>query len=231
MTELEKKVLEVLKAGPLKMQEIAEACAVDKAALYHGALRVLLGEGKIVKEVVENTTVYTIPIARDKYKMRASRDDIISYTSLSLKEDINKERCLNTYTCEEYPESVEEIVLAAVNLPEPYIMSVEEGAKFFSTYAPVGWVNRDGFPLRNWKALLPLWQIHQSGKQLANARKEHERRSKGLPPIDPAEKDYEYYEDAQGRKWRRKINSDGEWEHIPELITFADGTTQQKGVL
>ena len=51
-----------------------------------------------------------------------------------------------------------------------------------------------------------------------------------LPPVDPEELLYEYYEDAQGRKWRKKLDS-SEWEFVPEQITFSDGQKAVKGVV
>ena len=113
-----------------------------------------------------------------------------------------------------------------------YQMSVEEAALFLASYAAVGWVNRFGQQIlpEYWHKILYAWKKRQTAQQLADARKEAKRREAGLPPVDPAELEYEYYEDAQGRKWRKRPDED-EWDEVKEWITFSDGTTALKGVV
>ena len=105
-------------------------------------------------------------------------------------------------------------------------------ALFLASYAAVGWVNRFGQQIlpEYWHKILYAWKKRQTAQQLADAVNEAKRRAAGLPPVDPEELEYEYYEDAQGRKWRKRPNED-EWESVPETITFSDGTTALKGVV
>ena len=253
MTELEKKVLALLKEKPMKMQEIADSCGMDKSSLYQGTLKHLLGEGKIQKKYMGSVTLYELSFNNintratclDNYSINDISLDkeqcLNTNTVLGVKNSVkSKEQCLNTNTMldtntdtgvlrgNQYPTDPEEVVIAAKE--GGYIMSLKEAAKFFAVYAAIGWIDRNGFPIRSWRALLPVWQLNQTPEQLANARKEHERRKQGLPTIDPEEKEWEYYTDAQGRKWRKRPD-ESEWEHVPELITFADGLISEKGVL
>ena len=240
MTELEKKVMDLLEEKPLTMQEMADLLHVEKSFLYQNALKQLLGSGKCSKMEKSGSTFYGLSWARyilgDADTSRDAFKDNYSINNISLNKTpcLNKEQCLNTNTDtgvlrgNQYPIDPEEVVIAAKE--GGYIMSMKEAAKFFAVYAAIGWIDRNGFPIRSWRALLPVWQLNQTPEQLANARKEHERRKQGLPPIDPEEKEWEYYVDAQGRKWRKRPD-ESEWEHVPELITFADGLISEKGVL
>ena len=252
MTDLEKQVLELLKEKPLMMQEMADLLHVEKSFLYQNALKQLLGSGKCSKMEKSGSTFYGLSWARyilgDADTSRDAFKDNYSINNISLNKTpcLNKEQRLNTNTVldnrtvldtntdtgvlrgNQYPTDPEEVVKAAKE--SGYIMSLKEAAKFFAVYAAIGWIDRNGFPIRSWRALLPVWQLNQTPEQLANARKEHERREQGLPPIDPEEKEWEYYVDAQGRKWRKRPD-ESEWEHVPELITFADGLISEKGVL
>ena len=109
-------------------------------------------------------------------------------------------------------------------------MSVKEAAKFISIYAPFDWESVEGRKIRNWPKLLHVWKSRQNLTEYSQAVKEAKRRAAGLPPVDPAEREYEYYEDAQGRKWRKRPD-DEDWEAVPENIVFSDGTTAPKGVV
>ncbi len=109
-------------------------------------------------------------------------------------------------------------------------MSVREAAKFISIYAPYEWESIEGRKIRNWPKLLYVWQSRQKPDEYSRGKREAERREQGLPPINREELEYEYYEDAQGRKWRKRPE-DSDWEEIFEEITFSDGTKAIKGVV
>ena len=218
--------MDLLEEKPMTMKELADLLHVEKSFLWMHAIKNLLGGGFLEKGMGEKESLY---FPRVRGCVRTLYHGVI-----------NKEQCLNTNTVldtntdtgvlrgNQYPTDPEEVVKAAKE--SGYIMSLKEAAKFFAVYAAIGWIDRNGFPIRSWRALLPVWQLNQTPEQLANARKEYERREQGLAPIDPEEKEWEYYTDAQGRKWRKRPD-ESEWEGVPELITFADGSTMQKGVL
>lgn len=241
MTELIQKILDFLKTQkePVKMQDIADAIREDKTLMYKDGLRWLI-EHEIVKKDVQNgATKYVLTPAcayLDKYysnslSLLKDKDNVhgLLKRNINMLVDVNARNARSAReNPAEYPSDPEEIVEAARSCG--YVMSVYEASKFFSTYAAVGWIDRNGTVIRNWRALLPIWKVSQSPKQRSDALKEAKRRAEGLPPIDPDTKIYEYYEDAQGRKWRKRPE-DSDWEEIFEEITFSDGTKAIKGVV
>ncbi|MBR2365143.1 MAG: hypothetical protein IKA79_08065 [Lentisphaeria bacterium] len=111
--------------------------------------------------------------SRDAFKDNFSINNIYFNKTLCL----NKEQCLNTNTVldnrtvldtntvldnrtvldtntdtgvlrgNQYPIDPEEVVIAAKE--GGYIMSMKEAAKFFAVYAAIGWIDRNGFPIRS----------------------------------------------------------------------------------
>lgn len=234
MNDIQKKIVDFLRQtdGLVKMQTIADAVGMDKVAMYNEGLKQLVGDGTVERIVENRYTFYRLSRARVNEDERVTRVDN-NKNIIYLNNNI-QEKCLsNTRVCAEsekqtlYPANVEEIVSAAEQIG--YRMSLFEAAKFLALYGSVGWIDQRGLLIRKWQALLPYWQTRQSASQYAAAKREADRRSKGLPPVDQDTKEYEYYEDAQGRKWRKHIG-ESDWENIPEEITFSDGLTSIKGV-
>lgn len=238
MTELELKILDVLIGQDMTMKEIADVIGVSTSEVYHNGLFRLIGAGYVEKVCSDKKTCYRISPA---YASGARSKQHNIYLSLkdnvqsnNYVQEINKDNAsLNNtraYVEGKYPETEEEVIAEAVKLD--YLMSVHEAAMFLANYAAVGWINRYGQPIRpkNWGFILRAWKHQQTPEQKAAARKEAKRRAEGLPPIDPEEKNYEFYEDAQGRKWRKLVGT-SDWEEIFEEITFSDGTKAIKGVV
>ncbi len=222
MNKLEQKILDAIGTKNLTLQEIADQLGIEKSEVWQGLNR-MIGAGTIEQIRSDRYSFYRLSRARvDNNK-----------NNIYLNNNIQEQCLSNTRACEEnekqtlYPANVEEIVSAAEQIG--YRMSLFEAAKFLALYGSVGWIDPRGLPIRKWQALLPYWQTRQSASQYVAAKREAERRSKGLPPVDPDTKEYEYYEDAQGRKWRKHIG-ESDWENIPEEITFSDGLTSIKGV-
>lgn len=242
MNELEQKILDVIGIRSLTLTEISDQLKMTNSEIWQGGLNHLIGTGEIEKLRSDTMTVYRRPsCARDISKSNSifnSQDTVTpkcTGTQSTLSRDKNNMLQHELGACarkrdSEYPKNPEEVIARAKELD--YIMSLKEAAMFLVSYASVGWVNRFGQKIypEYWHNILFAWKNQQTPEQLANGRKEAARRAAGLPPIDPAELEYEYYEDAQGRKWRKKPDED-EWESVPELITFADGTTALKGVV
>lgn len=242
MDSFEENVLKVYDAIPeegAKYIDIREKTGIADRTLCY-ILGARLKSGDLKKEFQKSTKSYLyfrteasrVPAQYDNNKSYISnsrdnlRDNNIKETSYFV--DVSMRGRAYVENPAEYPSDPEEIVEAARSCG--YVMSVYEASKFFSTYAAVGWIDRNGTVIRNWRALLPIWKVSQSPKQRSDALKEAKRRSAGLPPIDPDTKIYEYYEDAQGRKWRKRPE-DSDWEEIFEEITFSDGTKAIKGVV
>ena len=119
------------------------------------------------------------------------------------KEIYNKD-CSLLNTGRDYPASEEAVIEAAQGID--YCMSIGEARAFLGTYAPTGW-RLHNQEIRDWRSLLYRWKSRQSTEEYQRALREVERRKHGLPAEDP----YEYYEDAQGRIFRR-LRSGGDWE-------------------
>ena len=122
-------------------------------------------------------------------------------------ESKNKRECegeRERETGRDYPASEEAVIEAAKGID--YCMSIGEARAFLGTYAPTGW-RLHNQEIRDWRSLLFRWKSHQSMEEYQRALREVERRKHGLPAEDP----YEYYEDAQGRLFRR-LRSGGDWE-------------------
>ena len=233
MNDIQKKIMAFLRQSDdfVKMQTIADAVGMDKVAMYNEGLKQLVGDGTVERTVENRTTFYRLSRARVNEDAHVMRVDNNNKNIIYLNNNIQEQCLSNTCACAkeqtQYPANVEEIVSAAGQIG--YKMSLFEAAKFLALYGSVGWIDPRGLPIRKWQALLPYWQTRQSASQYVAAKREAERRSKGLPPVDPDTKEYEYYEDAQGRKWRKHIG-ESDWENIPEEITFSDGLTSIKGV-
>lgn len=123
------------------------------------------------------------------------------------KESKNKRECegeRERETGRDYPASEEAVIEAAKGID--YCMSIGEARAFLGTYAPTGW-RLHNQEIRDWRSLLYRWKSRQSTEEYQRALREVERRKHGLPAEDP----YEYYEDAQGRLFRR-LRSGGDWE-------------------
>lgn len=239
MTELEQKIINVLSDRDLTMQEIADAVGCPAAEVYHGGLFRLVGAGHIEKIRSEKITLYRIPRAyasgaRSEHNniSLSMKDCVQGNTCVQKKKDpaLNNTRTPDAGEAAKYPETEEEVISEAGKIG--YMMSVHEAAMFLAAYAAVGWINKFGQKIhpKSWKFILRAWKHQQTPEQKAAARKEARRRSEGLPPIDPEEKNYEYYEDAQGRKWRKPVGT-SDWEEVFEEITFSDGTKAIKGVV
>lgn len=237
MTELEQKILDVLIGQDMTMKEIADVIGVSTSEVYHNGLFRLIGAGYVEKVRSDKKTCYRIIPLAHASGARSKQHNIY----LSLRDSVqgntcvqkNKELAMNNtraYVEGKYPETEEEVIAEAARIG--YSMSVHEAAMFLANYAAVGWINRYGQPIqpKNWGFILRAWKHQQTPEQKAAARKEAKRRAEGLPPIDPEEKNYEFYEDAQGRKWRKLVGT-SDWEEIFEEITFSDGTKAIKGVV
>lgn len=123
------------------------------------------------------------------------------------KESKSKRECegeRERETGRDYPASEEAVIEAAQGID--YCMSIGEARAFLGTYAPTGW-RLHNQEIRDWRSLLYRWKSRQSMEEYQRALREVERRKHGLPAEDP----YEYYEDAQGRLFRR-LRSGGDWE-------------------
>lgn len=123
------------------------------------------------------------------------------------KESKSKRECegeRERETGRDYPASEEAVIEAAQGID--YCMSIGEARAFLGTYAPTGW-RLHNQEIRDWRSLLYRWKSRQCTEEYQRALREVERRKHGLPAEDP----YEYYEDAQGRLFRR-LRSGGDWE-------------------
>ena len=237
MNELEQKILDVIGTRNLTMREITDKLDMSVADIWHGGLNRLIGTGDVEKMTSNSMTIYRRSrVTRDITNNHSLSDSQGTVTqSTPLREKDKGKVMVRRVTCAgarpeipPYPEDPEEVIAAAKELD--YTMSVKEAAKFISIYAPYDWESVEGRKIRNWPKLLHVWKSRQRPEEYSQAVKEAKRRAAGLPPVDPAELQYEYYEDAQGRKWRKRPDED-EWESVPETITFSDGTTALKGVV
>ena len=235
MNELEQKILDVIGNRNLKLKEIAEEVGLSSSEVWQGGLNRLISAGEVEKRRSDTMTVYRRACARDISSCDSISDSQSTDTECTsrYKNNISQQesgaRTRNRENAK-YPETPEDVIARAKEMD--YTMSVKEAAMFLASYAAVGWVNRFGQPIypESWHHILFAWKNQQTPEQLANGRKEAKRREAGLPPVDPAELEYEYYEDAQGRKWRKKPD-ESIWEEVPQWITFSDGTTALKGVV
>lgn len=238
MNELEQNILDAIGTGNLTLQEIADQLGIEKSEVWQNGLNRMIGAGMIEQIRSDKISTYRVRARNsreaDSFKSQISvqQRGTLYESNKDINNKLHHETCAgareNIYP--RYPEDPEEVIAAAEKLD--YQMSVEEAALFLASYAAVGWVNRFGQQIlpEYWHKILYAWKKRQTAQQLADAKKEAKRREAGLPPVDPAELEYEYYEDAQGRKWRKRPNED-EWESVPEMITFSDGTTALKGVV
>lgn len=237
MNELEQKILDVIGTRNLTLREIADELDMSAADIWHGGLNRLVGTGEVEKLVSDSMTIYRRSrVTRDitnNHSLSNYQGTVTQSTPSRDKEkgEVMVRRASRAGAKTEippYPEDPEEVVTAAGEIG--YVMSLREAAKFISIYAPFDWESVEGRKIRNWPKLLHVWKSRQNPTEYSQAVKEAKRRAAGLPPVDPAEREYEYYVDAQGRKWRKRPDED-EWESVPELITFSDGTTALKGVV
>lgn len=96
---------------------------------------------------------------------------------------------------EEYPETTEEVILAASD--RAYAMSIQEAANFLAFYGASGWSMKDGRPIANWKLLIDKWKVGQTPAQYQQAQQEWRRRKSGLPPQEQEK----YVTLETGEKW------------------------------
>ena len=237
MNELEQKILDVIGTRNLTMREIADELDMSVADIWHGGLNRLIGTGDVEKMTSNSMTIYRRSrVTRDITNNHSLSDSQGTVTqSIPSREKDKGKVMVRRVTCAgarpeipPYPEDPEEVVTAAGEIG--YVMSLREAAKFISIYAPFDWESVEGRKIRNWPKLLHVWKSRQKPDEYIQAVNEAKRRAAGLPPVDPAELEYEYYEDAQGRKWRKRPD-ETEWEEVKEYITFSDGTTALKGVV
>lgn len=233
MNEMEQKILDVIGTKNLTLQEIADQLEISTSEVWQGGLNRMIGAGMIEQIKSDRYILFRVRTnacannhqyhsnynsqgtvkLQDKNKM----DGTVKRANANAREKIPP-----------YPENPEDVITAANEID--YVMSLREAAKFISIYAPYDWESVEGRKIRNWPKLLHVWKSRQKPDEYSQAVKEAKRREAGLPPVDPAELEYEYYEDAQGRKWRKRPDED-EWESVPEKITFSDGMTALKGVV
>ena len=225
MNEFEKKILDAIGTKNLTLQEIADQLGIDKSEVWQNGLNRMIGAGTIEQIRSDRYTSFRV-----RARGTTSIQSLSQGTDLKDKENmVGMVRRAQTRTeIPPYPEDPEEVVTAAKGID--YVMSIREASKFISIYAPYDWESVEGRKIRNWPKLLHVWKSRQKPDEYIQAVNEAKRRAAGLPPVDPAELQYEYYEDAQGRKWRKRPDED-EWESVPETITFSDGTTALKGVV
>lgn len=226
---LKQKILDCLirNGFPMKMQEIADCLGLDKVTVYQEGLRHLVDSGEVEKLIVDNIQVF-----RAHHAQNTETTTYGGFKNVNTKGGVclnaHHVRILNNAHATPYPETPEEVISAAYEIDYP--MSLRESAKFISVYGAYDWESLEGRKIRNWKKLLYIWKSRQTPSERAQGLKEKARREQGLDPVDPEELLYEYYEDAQGRKWRKKIDST-DWEFVPEEITFSDGQKAVKGVV
>lgn len=228
--ELKTKILDLLRNGsPMKMQEIADCLGMEKVTLYQEGLRHLVDAGEVEKIIINQVQFFRARHAQNTETTTHGEFKNINTKGGGL--NAHHVRILNNAHARDlvrYPETPEEVITAAYEIDYP--MSLREGSKFISVYGAYDWESLEGRKIRSWKKLLHVWKSRQTPAERAQGLKEKARREQGLPPMDPADLEYEYYEDAQGRKWRKKFDST-EWEFVPEEITFSDGQKAVKGVV
>ena len=233
MNEMEQKILDAIGTGNLTLQEIADQLGIEKSEVWQNGLNRMIGAGMIEQIKSDRYILFrarTNACANNhQYHSDSNSQGTITSKDRNRMDGMVKRANANARAeIPPYPEDPEEVIAAAKELD--YTMSVKEAAKFISIYAPFDWESVEGRKIRNWPKLLHVWKSRQNPTEYSQAVKEAKRREAGLPPVDPAELEYEYYEDAQGRKWRKRPNED-EWEEVKEYITFSDGTTALKGVV
>ena len=237
MTELEQKIITALGDRNLTMQEIADTVGIPASEMYQQGLLRLIGTGDVEKILSDKMTVYRLAPQARVTRLACTPQARLDSTNHNIISQEKERECTVGYKggirgkrkeIPPYPEEPEEVVAAAKEIG--YFMSVREAAKFISIYAPYEWESIEGRKIRNWPKLLYVWQSRQKPDEYSRGKREAERREQGLPPVNREELEYEYYEDAQGRKWRKRPE-DSDWEEIFEEITFSDGTKAIKGVV
>ena len=113
----------------------------------------------------------TDKIKNIKYKMSGQDND-----SAFAHKDRDSQQQKTIFPYPEPPNAAETIYRAAIN--SDFHISAEETIRFYSTLAAVGWRDKYGKPVRDWRRLLKSWQGRQSRENRTSGEKLYQEYSR-----------------------------------------------------